>query len=188
MNLKFRLSPFKIVSLLAFLLIFLGGVRVLVPVGSLRGQVTDPSSAAVAGATVAVLPAEGTSSTATTNRDGIFEVKPLAPGKYTVQVFAPGFAQFSVKDVAIAAGSPMVLNVHLAIQEQQERVIVSDSTTQLDTSGGSNANSLTLKGKDLEALSDDPDELQDELTALAGPSADRKSTRLNSSHSSISYA
>ena len=171
MNLKFRLSPLKIVSLLAFLLIFLGAVCAQVPVGSLRGQVTDPSGAAVAGATVAVLPAEGTSSTATTNRDGIFEVKPLAPGKYTVQVFAPGFAQFSVKDVAIAAGSPMVLNVHLAIQEQQERVIVSDSTTQLDTSGGSNANSLTLKGKDLEALSDDPDELQDELTALAGPSA-----------------
>src|SRR5229473_1810617 len=171
MNLKFRLSPLKIVSLLAFLLIFLGAVCAQVPVGSLRGQVTDPSGAAVAGATVAVLPAEGTSSTATTNRDGIFEVKPLAPGKYTVQVFAPGFAQFSVQDVAIAAGSPMVLNVHLAIQEQQERVIVSESTTQLDTSGGSNANSLTLKGKDLEALSDDPDELQDELTALAGPSA-----------------
>ena len=171
MNLKFRPSPLKILSLLAFLLVFLGTVCAQVPVGSLRGQVTDPSGAAVAGATVAVLPAEGASSTATTNRDGIFEVKPLAPGKYTVQVFAPGFAQFSVQDVAIAAGSPMVLNVHLAIQEQQERVIVSDSTTQLDTSGGSNANSLTLKGKDLEALSDDPDELQDELTALAGPSA-----------------
>src|SRR5262249_57811761 len=46
-----------------------------------------------------------------------------------------------------------------------------DAGTQLDTSGTSNANSITLKGKDLEALSDDPDELQDELTALAGPSA-----------------
>jgi TonB dependent receptor len=65
----------------------------------------------------------------------------------------------------------VVLNAHLAIQEQQEKVIVSDSTTQLDTSSGSNANSLSLKGKDLDALSDDPDELQDELTALAGPSA-----------------
>ena len=28
-----------------------------------------------------------------------------------------------------------------------------------------------IKGKDLDALSDDPDELQSELTALAGPSA-----------------
>src|SRR6266403_579937 len=171
MNLRFRLSPIKLVFLFASLLIFLGGIFAQVPVGSLRGQVTDPSGAAVVGATVVVLPAEGASSTATTNRDGIFDVKPLAPGKYTVQVFAQGFAQFSVQDVAIAAGSPIVLNVHLAIEEQKERVVVSDSTTQLDTSGGSNANSVTLKGKDLEALSDDPDELQDELTALAGPSA-----------------
>src|ERR1700747_3721442 len=171
MNLRFRLSPVKFVFLFASLLIFLGGALAQVPVGSLRGQVTDPSGAAVVGATVVVLPAEGASSTTTTNRDGIFDVKPLAPGKYTVQVFAQGFAQFSVQDVAIASVSPIVLNVHLAIEEQKERVVVSDSTTQLDTSGGSNANSLTLKGKDLEALSDDPDELQDELTALAGPSA-----------------
>src|SRR5206468_2666976 len=68
-------------------------------------------------------------------------------------------------------GSPIVIAVHLSIEEQKEKVVVSDSTTQLDTSSGSNANSITLKGKDLEALSDDPDELQEELTALAGPSA-----------------
>ena len=51
MNLKFRLSPIKIVYLLASLLIFLDGVCAQVPVGGLRGQVTDPSGAAVAGAT-----------------------------------------------------------------------------------------------------------------------------------------
>jgi len=171
MNLRFRPSPIKFVYLLASLLIFLSEVYAQVPVGSVRGQVTDPSGAAVVGATVVALPLDGPSSTATTNRDGMFELKPLVPGKYTVQVFATGFAQFSVKEVALVAGSPVVLNVHLAIEEQKERVVVSDSTTQLDTSSGSNANSLTLKGKDLEALSDDPDELQDELTALAGPSA-----------------
>jgi hypothetical protein len=171
MNLRFRRSLMKFVYLLASLLIFLGGVYAQMPAGSVRGQVTDPSGAAVVGATVVVLPPDGPSTTAITNRDGMFEVKPLAPGKYTVQVFAPGFAQFSVKEVSVVAGSPLVLNVHLAIEEQKEKVVVSDSTTQLDTSSGSNANSLTLKGKDLEALSDDPDELQDELTALAGPSA-----------------
>src|SRR5437868_11155092 len=108
MNLKFRLNPSKIVSLLASLLIFLGGVCAQVPVGSLRGQVTDPSGAAIAGATVVVLPAEGASVAVSTNRDGIFEFKPLAPGKYTVQVFDQGFAQVSATDVAIAAGSPVV--------------------------------------------------------------------------------
>ena len=171
MNLLYRYSAKLIVSLLAPLFIFVVGAKGQTPAGSLRGQVMDPSGAAVAGATVLVLPAEGASSTATTARDGSFEFKLLAPGKYTVQVFAQGFAQFAAKDVAVGAAAPTVLNVKLTIQEQQEKVVVSDSTTQLDTSSGSNANSVTLKGKDLEALSDDPDELQDELTALAGPSA-----------------
>src|SRR6266566_7627189 len=171
MNLPFRLTSKLVVSLFASLLIFLADALSQVPTGSLRGQATDPSGAAVPGATVIVLPAEGPSSTTTTNRDGVFELKPFAPGKYIVQVFAQGFARFEVKDVAVTAGSPIVIAVHLSIEEQKEKVVVSDSTTQLDTSSGSNANSLTLKGKDLEALSDDPDELQEELTALAGPSA-----------------
>ena len=171
MNLLFRFSAKLLVLIFAVLFIFLAGVLAQAPSGSLRGQVTDPSGAAVAGATVVALPAEGASSTVTTTRDGSFEIKSLAPGKYTVQVFAQGFAQFEAKDVAVTAAAPAVLNVKLTIQEQEEKVIVSDSATQLDTSGGNNANSITLKGKDLEALSDDPDELQDELTALAGPSA-----------------
>src|SRR5437879_8666688 len=171
MNLAFRLTSKRFMLLLASLLIFLANATAQVPTGILRGQVTDPSGAAVSSATVVVLPTEGSSSTTITNRDGVFEVKPLAPGKYTVQVFAQGFGQFEVKDVAVAAGSPIVIAVHLSIEEQKEKVVVSDSTAQLDTSSGSNANSLTLKGKDLEALSDDPDELQEELTALAGPSA-----------------
>src|SRR5258707_7782580 len=126
MNLRFGLRPVRFVFLFASLLSFLGGVFAQLPVGSLRGQVTDPSGAAVVGATVVVLPAEGASSTATTNRDGIFDVKPLAPGKYTVQVFAQGFAQFSVSNVAVVAGSPVLLDVHLAIEEQREQAVVSD--------------------------------------------------------------
>jgi hypothetical protein len=139
--------------------------------GSLRGQVVDPSGAAVAGATVMVLPAQGAAITTTTNRDGSYEAKTLLPGKYTIQVFATGFAQFEAKDVVVTAGSAAVLNVRLSIEEQKEKVEVSENAATLDTSGANNANSITLTGKDLEALSDDPDEMQDELTALAGPSA-----------------
>jgi Carboxypeptidase regulatory-like domain len=171
MNLALRSRVKQFVSVFAVLLLLRAGASAQVPTGTLRGQVTDPSNAAVPGATVVVLAAEGASSTATTNRDGFFEVKLLAPGKYTVQVFAQGFAEVEIKDIAIAAGSPVVLSIHLSIQEQQEKVIVNDSSTQLDTSSASNANSITLRGKDLDALSDDPDELQAELTALAGPSA-----------------
>jgi hypothetical protein len=158
-------------SLFAAILFFSLSVSGQTPSGGIRGQVVDPSGAAVAGATVVILPGEGPSNSATTNRDGFFEFKSLALGEYTVRVFAQGFAPFESKDARVAAGTPLALNVKLTIEEQKEKVEVSGSSTQLDTSSGSNANSLTLKGKDLEALSDDPDELQDELTALAGPSA-----------------
>src|SRR5258708_38972310 len=171
MNVSFGRSAKNLMFMFAARLFFVGGVPAQAPGGCLRGQVTDPSGAAVANATVVVLPADGASSNATTDRDGIFEVKPLAPGSYTVQVFAQGFAPFELKGVTVSPASARSLNIKLSIQEQQEKVVVSDSTTSLDTAGGSNANSITLKGKDLEALSDDPDELQDELTALAGPSA-----------------
>jgi hypothetical protein len=150
---------------------FLAAAWAQTSTGSLRGQVVDPSGAAVAGATVLVLPAQGAAITATTTRDGTYDVKTLLPGNYTVQVFATGFAQFESRDVVIAASSAAVLNVHLSIEAQKEKVEVSETTTQLDASSENNANSITIKGKDLEALSDDPDEMQDELTALAGPSA-----------------
>ena len=54
---------------------------------------------------------------------------------------------------------------------QEEKVNVEAEGTQLDVGAASNASSLIIKGKDLEALSDDPDELQNELQALAGPAA-----------------
>jgi hypothetical protein len=60
--------------------------------GTIRGQVTDPSAAAVVGASIIATAPDGTSLAATTNRDGVFELKGLAPGKYTVEVIAKGFA------------------------------------------------------------------------------------------------
>ena len=46
----------------------------------------------------------GAATTATTNRDGLFEVKGLVPGKYGVKVIAPGFAPFEKAEIEIAAG------------------------------------------------------------------------------------
>jgi hypothetical protein len=171
MNLFRRAAAKLFVFFIVSFFLFEIGAAAQTTTGSLRGQVVDPSGAAVAGATVMVLPAQGAAITTTTNRDGSYDAKTLLPGKYTIQVFATGFAQFEAKDVVVTAGTATVLNVHLSIEEQKEKVEVSENVATLDTSGANNANSITLTGKDLEALSDDPDEMQDELTALAGPSA-----------------
>jgi hypothetical protein len=49
--------------------------------------------------------------------------------------------------------------------------VVTDESPMVNVEAGGNASAVVLKGKDLDALSDDPDELSNELTALAGPSA-----------------
>ncbi|MGB2655812.1 MAG: carboxypeptidase regulatory-like domain-containing protein [Candidatus Acidiferrum sp.] len=139
--------------------------------GKLRGQVTDPSNAAVTDATVLVTTPSGAATTATTNHTGIYEVTGLVPGKYGVKVIAPGFAPFEKADVEIVAGQTAKLDVSLTIEVQQEKVEVTDTTTKIDVNPANNAGAVVIQGKDLEALSDDPDELESELQALAGPSA-----------------
>jgi hypothetical protein len=144
--------------------------------GTLRGQVTDPSGAVVPNATVAILisgeqVSGGQTHSATTNRSGGYEIGNLEPGKYTVTANAQGFAVFVQNDVAVAAGQAAQFNISLDIMVQKEKVNVEAETPQLDTNPASNASAIVLSGKDLEALPDDPDELQQDLEALAGPSA-----------------
>jgi Carboxypeptidase regulatory-like domain len=139
--------------------------------GGIRGQVTDPSGGALVGATVLLTTPSGGSMDTTTNKDGVYEFKGLAAGTYEIKAVAAGFAMFDKPGVALAAGQTLRLDVQMTIEVQQEKVVVQSSSAQLDTSPENNANSITLTGKDLEALSDDPDELQSELEALAGPSA-----------------
>ena len=139
--------------------------------GTLRGQVTDPSGAVVPGATVALLVSSGQTHSVTTNRSGNYEIGNLAPGKYTVTANAQGFAVFVQNDVDVAASQVAQFNIALDINVQKEKVNVEAETPQLDTNPASNASAIVLSGKDLEALPDDPDELQSDLEALAGPSA-----------------
>jgi hypothetical protein len=139
--------------------------------GTIRGQVTDPSAAAVVGASIIVTAPDGTSLAATTNRDGIFELKNMAPGKYTVEVIAPGFALYKNDAVQVAAGQIQQLNLSLTIEVEQQQVTVTGDSGAVDVSPTNNAGAIVINGAALDALPDDPDELQTDLTALAGPSA-----------------
>ncbi|HUI44232.1 MAG TPA: carboxypeptidase regulatory-like domain-containing protein [Terriglobia bacterium] len=142
--------------------------------GALRGQVTDPSGASVASVTVLAAPAppaSGPSSAAVVKKDGTYEIDGLAPGTYVVSAIAKGFAPFEQQGVVVAAGPARQLNIALKIEQERQQVTVSAEAEHLSVSPENNASALVIKGKELEALSDDPDELQSELQALAGPSA-----------------
>jgi hypothetical protein len=156
----------------ALLLVFLAGyLPAQTEPGTLRGRVTDPSGAVVTKATVTAKVANGQTGTAVTNSQGIFEIKGLAAGNYTVSILAKGFAVDTEQDVVLAEGQVQQLDIGLQIEVQPEKVQVEENPTTIDTSPSANASAIVIKGKDLEALSDDPDELQSELEALAGPSA-----------------
>ncbi len=137
---------------------------------SLRGQVTDPSGAAITGATVIMTPATGSPLTVQTNPQGMYEFKSLAPGKYILTVAALGFNLYENDSVTIA-DQPLRLNVSMSIEVQAQKVQVSDTAPTVDVNPSNNAGAITISGKELEALPDDPDELQSDLEALAGPSA-----------------
>src|SRR5882724_2890395 len=141
------------------------------PATSLNGVVTDPSGGVIAKASVRLTNATGASLDTTTNRDGYYEFKGLAAGIYAVKAIAKGFALFSQEDVQIVSGQTKQLNIGLLIQVEEEKVEVSDSSTKVDIAPSNNAGMVVMQGKDLDALSDDPDELQSELQTLAGPSA-----------------
>src|SRR5882724_8320920 len=148
-----------------------GNLAAQAPTGGLNGIVTDPSGGVIARAAVRLTDSSGASLDTTTNRDGFYEFKGLIPGAYTLKAVAKGFAIFTQEVIQILPGKTHQLNIGLVIQVEEEKVEVTDSSTKVDVDPSNNAGAVVMKGKDLEALSDDPDELQSELQALAGPSA-----------------
>jgi hypothetical protein len=139
--------------------------------GTVRGQVTDPSGESVPDATVQVTADTGQASTTKSGHDGTYEVKGLAPGKYTVKADAKGFQEYQSAQIQVAAGQVQKLDLPLSIEVEQQRVeVTAEPGAQLSVNPENNAGAIVLSGKDLDQLSDDPDQLQSDLAALAGPS------------------
>ena len=143
-----------------------------VATATLRGQVSDPTGALIPGAKITITTSAGvTRGTATADTGGAYQVSGLAPGSYIVLASVEGFADFASQPIQLAAGQVMHVKISMAMAVEQQNVTVTDESPAVNVEAGGNASAIVLKGKDLDALSDDPDELSNELTALAGPSA-----------------
>jgi len=163
-----KLIPFLVLLLFSFVC---SPLSLAQTPGGLHGKVSDPSGAVIPGALVTAVGPSGTKATATTNQQGTYDITGLASGSYTVITDAKGFAESNEQNVAVTAGQSLKFDIALDIAVEQEKVEVQSSPTTISVNPSENASAIVLQGKDLEALSDDPDELQQELQALAGPAA-----------------
>ncbi|HEV2647101.1 MAG TPA: carboxypeptidase regulatory-like domain-containing protein [Acidobacteriaceae bacterium] len=138
---------------------------------AVHGTVVDPDNALVPGATVTFTSATGKVLTMPSNGDGTYTFHAVPAGTYTLTVTAPGFAPYVKLGLHIAAGADITADATLALQDTTQTVNVTTDTVQLSVDPENNASSTVITGDSLNALSDDPDELATELSALAGPSA-----------------
>jgi Carboxypeptidase regulatory-like domain/TonB dependent receptor len=138
---------------------------------TLRGQITDESEALVPAAEVTLTGSDGHAQATKADSSGFYSFSAVLPGKYTVQASA---ARLTMRQPATIALKPGVqtLNLQLSVASIQEKITVQENPgPSLSTDAESNASALVLRGDDLQALSDDPDDLQEDLQALSGPAA-----------------
>jgi hypothetical protein len=154
---------------LILLLLLISG-SVLAQTATLRGVITDETGAVVPSATVTANGTSGTKSV-TTGNDGAYLITGLPGGDYTVQASAPDLVLPQTARITLNSGI-RTLNLQLRVAATAQQVTVEDIGAPVVTVDSSNNASATiLKGAELDALSDDAEDLQADLLALAGPSA-----------------
>jgi hypothetical protein len=142
--------------------------------GVLRVTVVDQSGAVIVGATVTVSGAEpATQSVAApavkTFDNGVATIPGLTPGRYTIKAEFPGFDIRLLNDVRVRAGDNKQVAV-LPIQKLESSVTVAQDRQEAAADPRQSFGTVLTRDA-IEALSDDPAQLQQQLQDMAGPGA-----------------
>src|SRR5947209_904103 len=114
--------------------------------GSITGHVTDPSGAAVPGATVTIKNV-GTNveNTVTTNADGGYDFPLLQPGKYTLTVKGQGFSTAMREGVEVRVADKLTIDVPLQVGGVTEMVTTVATTPALETGSVTTGSTVTSR-------------------------------------------
>ena len=162
--------------LASFFLFLLGLAHCLTAqTGTLRGQLTDDSGAFISKAKVTATgphrAGPSTTYSVLSNEAGRYEIDRLPAGSYDVIALTDTLATSKPESV-IVGGGPAKLDLRLGIRPHEENVTVQENAgPTVSTDSAANSSGLVLRGEALDALSDNPDDLQADLQNLAGPSA-----------------
>ena len=130
----------------------------------LRLVVVDQTGAGIPAATVTVKPATGEPIVFVADDHGVATSPALVPGAATVQVEFPGFMPFEAP-LTLKRGA-MNETVTLEIEGFKAEVEVTQASAP---EASKSASTTALSQEEIDALPDDPEELAEALSALAGP-------------------
>jgi hypothetical protein len=142
---------------------------------TLRVTVVDQTGAVIVGATVTVTSAEPSTARVAvapvkTIDSGVASISGLPPGRYMVQTEFPGFETQTIPDLRVRSGENKLTAV-LPIERMQAEVKVEQDKQQAAADRNGPSFGTTLTRDQIDALSDDPQVLQQQLQDMAGPGA-----------------
>src|SRR5712672_2141771 len=112
--------------------------------GAINGTVTDPSGAAVPGATVkAAEIATNIDHTMVTSTEGQFAFQDVPRGLYKVTVSATGFPAYTVDKVEVVAGQIYTLSIPLKMGQSSTTIEVSAASVTMDTTSQTQSMTIT---------------------------------------------
>jgi Carboxypeptidase regulatory-like domain/TonB dependent receptor len=112
--------------------------------GSITGQVTDASGAVIVGATVtAENGATSVKTAAQTNGSGVYSIRFLPIGVYTVAIEASGFASQSIPSFSLEIGQTAKIDASLKIGASSTVTVRDEMHPILDTTDSSLGNTLS---------------------------------------------
>ena len=153
----------------AVLALLVAAGPVLAQTAALRGQVTDESGAVIPGAKVTLNGPSGLVKTTTSGNDGSYSFIGLSPGSYSIDAAAPELTLAQPAKITLKSGG-QTLNLQLRISSTKQQVTVQDNPgPTVSADPANNASALVLRGEDLDALSNDPDDLHIHLGTVDTP-------------------
>jgi len=137
--------------------------------------VFDQTRAVIGGATVTVAGTDDATKavgtmTVTTSNEGIATVPDLMPGRYTIEAQFPGFEPRVLANVAVRAGNNKQVAL-LTVAGLKDSVTVGRDAQEAAADRRGTSFGTQLTRDQIEALSDDPAVLRQQLEEMAGPGA-----------------
>ena len=152
----------EIVSQCSALILLSGLASAQTITGSISGEVTDPTGAIVSGAKVtATNTSTGVVTSATTNSAGLYNLRFLQIGQYTVRIEDPGFKTFTTQPFTLEVDQVAKIDGKLQTGATSETVTVSDelqpildtdNSTLTTTFTASTIQNIPLNGRNFSSI------------------------------------